>query len=510
MNQDHDEFVDERRDLELGAALAALPHPKLSDDMDARLRAALEVERRRLRRRRSVTTIALAAALAALAFGAAAFAGVFNTDTATAADMLIAMDGAASGAQTLRLDVVGEYRSVFSPTADSAGQGLSESANIDRTVTELTLSASGDTASVETRRTLSREGAQPWTRGAPATWTSSYDESRHERRDQGAFFFGSQAPFTVRRPSWPSGSLDYEALAQCLRAQLAAADPNTPVAETTYLGRPAWSADLVERQPVAGGSDFIIRWAVTVDKATGLLLAAKYASTEEAEPFTVEAAYSVRVTRLDVDPQLPEGWQLAPLPAEGPVPVIDGGTRFGTAEEVAQRSWPTLPLLPQSVPAGYALGDLASASFVGPGDYVPWWYVGHSTVVGRQGRFIMERLDQTLPGQIVRARFRRGFDTFDIEIAPKALEKELVDTTPAPPDRPGAETVTLTGGYLDGAQATLWVTPYEGHGPTLLTHSDRSMITITGDLTRQELIDVANSLRAYGDVAKPLPEGYGE
>ena len=35
------------------------------------------------------------------------------------------------------------------------------------------------------------------------------------------------------------------------------------------------------------------------------------------------------------------------------------------------------------------------------------------------------------------------------------------------------------------------------------------MVTITGDLTRQELIDVANSLKAYGDVEKPLPAGYG-
>ena len=43
MNQDHDELVEKRsRDLELGAALAALPRPELPDDMDARLRAALE------------------------------------------------------------------------------------------------------------------------------------------------------------------------------------------------------------------------------------------------------------------------------------------------------------------------------------------------------------------------------------------------------------------------------------------------------------------------------------
>jgi hypothetical protein len=36
------------------------------------------------------------------------------------------------------------------------------------------------------------------------------------------------------------------------------------------------------------------------------------------------------------------------------------------------------------------------------------------------------------------------------------------------------------------------------------------MITITGDLTRQELIEVANSLKAYGDAGRPLPAGYGK
>ena len=85
MNQDHDGLVDEqRRDLELGAALAALPHPELPDDMDARLRAAVEAERRRRRRHRSAATLGLAAALAALALGGAALAGAFDSGLAGA------------------------------------------------------------------------------------------------------------------------------------------------------------------------------------------------------------------------------------------------------------------------------------------------------------------------------------------------------------------------------------------------------------------------------------------
>ena len=81
MNQDHDQFVDERRDLELGAALASLPHPELPADMDARLRAALETERRRRRRHRSAAALGLAAALAAIVLGGAALAGAFDSDS---------------------------------------------------------------------------------------------------------------------------------------------------------------------------------------------------------------------------------------------------------------------------------------------------------------------------------------------------------------------------------------------------------------------------------------------
>ena len=52
MRPDIDRLVEgQRRDLELGAALAALPQPELPDDVDVRLRAAVEKERRRNRRR---------------------------------------------------------------------------------------------------------------------------------------------------------------------------------------------------------------------------------------------------------------------------------------------------------------------------------------------------------------------------------------------------------------------------------------------------------------------------
>jgi hypothetical protein len=82
MKRDDDGVGEERRrDLELGAALAGLPHPELPDDLESRLRMAVQAERRRRRRRRSVATLALAAALAALMLGGAALAGAFDADS---------------------------------------------------------------------------------------------------------------------------------------------------------------------------------------------------------------------------------------------------------------------------------------------------------------------------------------------------------------------------------------------------------------------------------------------
>jgi hypothetical protein len=52
MKPDYDRLVEaQRRDLELGRALAGLPQPDLPEDIDARLRAAIEKELRRARRR---------------------------------------------------------------------------------------------------------------------------------------------------------------------------------------------------------------------------------------------------------------------------------------------------------------------------------------------------------------------------------------------------------------------------------------------------------------------------
>jgi hypothetical protein len=318
--------------------------------------------------------------------------------------------------------------------------------------------------------------------------------------------------------------MHYQAAASSVRAELAEADPDTPVTETTYLGRPAWRATLKGPWP---GDNLI----VTVDKATGLLMAT---DQPEGGPGGKVQTSSLRVTRLEIDPQLSAGWQIVPL-LKRTTPKLrwnyyrNEGTRFGTPQEVAKRSWPTLLLIPQWAPAGYRLTDVANAVYwdLRPGhlESMDWhWRVVNVPPRGRlPGTGISRRIGLDKLQQGVLVRFRRGFGTFVVEISPR-LPGEPGMGKLTRDDRLTAEDVTLTGGYLKGARARTWISsaafPFShirgdsmstsDDGPTLLTYDDRSMITIYGDLTRQDLIDVANSFKAYGDVHKPLPPKVGQ
>jgi hypothetical protein len=412
-----------------------------------------------------------------------------STPTATAADLLASMDSHSGGARIVRLS----FNEVL------AGGESSPRAN-----EQLTLSTSGDVR-------YSNSGSRG-TAGQDAVTTSeinTYDERRLEQRhivtvvpDHGA------SVLSIERPSWGPSILevstfaDFKAFADSLRAWLAEGDPNTPVGETTYLGRPAWHADLTER--ISSGDDddpdgLVVTWSVIVDRATGLLVASDYGSGPDRQSF--------RVTRLEVDPALPNGWQSIPKAGQSTISTEDVGTRFGTPESLAQRSWPTLVLIPRWVPAGYRMTDAATTDFMGmmtsAKDKSRLIYLSRHDP--RESYRQMTSVDASV--QRVMVRYRRGFSSFVVEIRPLLRG----DNTPRhfEAGRLGGEDVTLSGGHLRGNRARTYLAPYRGRGPTLVTYSDRSLITIAGDLTRQELIEVASSFEAYGDGDKPLPEGYG-
>ena len=520
--------LDDRRDPELAALLMAnvdAPplRPGFHEELEARLQAADAVgstatvipatRRRRLTARRAIAAAAVVAAAAVFAF--AILPAIRGGGTATAADVLAAMTRASGGAQTVRLGIVTETSVDIPSRVDPAtGATYPRSQNRQVETTRLTMSIGGDSLTELTRTDSLKTGDGPWASTTTSHETVSYDERRHELRS-GWSLDGGRSGFSVRRPAWPgswpqgqSASGNYASLAASLRAELAATDPDTPVEETTYLGRPAWRATFVENQHWGINQEIPVRqrWVVTVDQGTGLLMTVAGSMQFKGEPGPI--ALAMRVENLELDPHLAPGWQRTPLPSEGRIQLIDEGTRFGTPDEVAKLSWPTLPLVPQWAPPGYRLADAASASFGGPGGD-PWTPAEDGRVVGRSGRFILRRAVAEPGGQTALVRFRRGFGTFVVEITPKAFGANLSSYT-AGDGRPGAKDVTLTGGALKGAQARTWISPYKGLGPTLVTFSDRSQIIIWGDLTRQELIEVADSLKAYGDVNRPAPWGGGQ
>ena len=518
------------RDLKMGRALASIPLPELSEGFYSRLGEQLEQVRPATRqvsppaRRRSrVLRLGIAAAVVAAAAAVVAFAVLpafrGGPETATAAEMLASMNAAAGNARVVRMDIL-EQRSPLVASAAPSNSPSAARSSRPRTVTEqLTLSTAGDVRYTSVRELLDGMGTRVQTRTL-----ETYDSQRHEMMrhgetqpaeevpEDGSSPYGHQPKSViVERPSWGTTVFstyllaNFRALSNSLRALLAEADPATPVQVTTYLGRPAWHTDLSEVMPSAKGSGIPVEWSVTVDRETGLLVASELKATSGGA-LPRGLARSFHVTHIEVDPDLAAGWQRIDTSDVAEIAIFDLGTRFGTPQTVAARAWPTLVLVPKEVPQGYRLTEVATRDYEGM-QKTPGEHDKHVVLQRRDPRiYASRRTDIDASKQRVQLRYLRGFSSFVISIRPLAGGEGSGGR--AGPS--GTEDVVLSGGYLKGAKARVWISPYFGEGPTLVTSSDRSRITITGDLTRREVLDVADSLRAVGDTEKPLPQGYGK
>jgi hypothetical protein len=94
---------------------------------------------------------------------------------------------------------------------------------------------------------------------------------------------------------------------------------------------------------------------------------------------------------------------------------------------------------------------------------------------------------------VVSLSFRRGFEQLMLTTRPRgaapAHDPFRLQGVPA-----SAEPVTLHGGALDGALARVTIDPRAV--PHLWAATDRLVVTVSGDLTRHQLIHVAESLQA--------------
>jgi hypothetical protein len=254
-------------------------------------------------------------------------------------------------------------------------------------------------------------------------------------------------------PSGPTlaGDFTQRELTGVVRSLLAARDPR--VEPTTLDGRAAWRVTLaVEPDPRLFQAD---RVEVTVDRDTGMPLMVVWAAGGKTRA-------SMQVEKLRVDPRLPPDEFELPFP-RGEVLHQDLGYRrvalAGVRPIVGYE-----PFVPRMLPASYRSAEIGAAREVSP-------------AAG----------GESPPRDAVEISFRRGLQQF--VVGSQARRGAAHD----PFGGPGREKVTLHGGALDGATAEIVIDPRSV--PHLWLATPKLVVFVAGDLTRAELIAVAQSLQ---------------
>lgn len=270
----------------------------------------------------------------------------------------------------------------------------------------------------------------------------------------------------------PEAPVLQRSIGSLVRAFLAA-DIDRPVRRVEYEGRPAWrvvvpvSVEIAGLRP-GGPPSPVGEIDVTVDRRTGFPV----------RTITMTAgrvSSVVRLSRLDPDSDAPARPDVE-LPAGTlPVSAVDLGFRRVPLGDVASVVG-YAPVVPQDVPDGFRLAEVAvadEAAATGAGN-------PPSTAV-------------------VSLAYQRGFDR--IVVTTRATGDDPFRWSD-PVSRGGAigmgapERVTLSGGALDGVAAEVVLRTQEV--PHAWAVTDRLVVTVAGDISRDELIGVAGSLSPHG------------
>jgi len=272
-------------------------------------------------------------------------------------------------------------------------------------------------------------------------------------------------------------------VAATVRALVATADKS--VREVRYDGRDAWELDTPVRANAL--SDFSgDRQQITVDQRTGLPV--RIVETRQGR-----LVKELRLERLVVDgPVTPADYTVTP-PAGVAVTVTDVGWRRVTLAEATSRAgYPALVPLEGALPPGFELSRVVYGDSTGP--------------TGVEGSNPQTR-------RAVGVLYRRGLDVL---LVTTRLRDVAGGVGPADRQRCGAaclagsqwtdplasgegfqddpEQLVLAGGALDGAPAQLLVDPRVTPHVWALTAD--LVVTVSGDLSRAELLAVAQSLQA--------------
>lgn len=440
------------RDRILGAALAELDVPEHRLTFDAELAWRLSGEhelqaprpaRRRLAWGLRAAAVAAAVSLIVLVAGLAEddrVPDVARTEVASAAEVKAAVRAGLARARTMAGVVVSD-----GPQADDVNRW------------RFVLSADGDFRLV----------------GLTLPDKLAYDASSGiERSLNSSASAGGPAAFAVERRGLAPGPPDPAPatwllprdLGAVVRALLAADDAR--VREISYEGRPAWRL-AIDVTPNAIVPDFSgDRLELTVDRATGV-------PVRVVETRRGSFVRELRIEELAVDQPVAARAFALDFPGGAEVARSDDGfrrVRLGGVRGAAGYA----PLVPGWLPRGFELTEVAVAP-------------GTGTPTGVEG-------GNPASEDVVSLSYRRGFDQLLVTTRrsgpdparwsdPLATGEGFVDDP---------ETVVLGAGALADARAELLVAPRST--PHLWTVAAGLVVTVNGDLTRADLVRVAESL----------------
>jgi hypothetical protein len=315
------------------------------------------------------------------------------------------------------------------------------------------------------------------TKGETITYDASTGVVRSAQRSAslggGPLFYAERTgvapgPPDLGAPTW----IIPDEFAAFVGALLAAEDPR--VREVVYQGRPAWQLD-IDVVPNAIVPDFSgDHLQVIVDQETGIPV--RVLETNDGDFWR-----ELRFEDLAVNVDLPPDTFRLEFPPGADVARMDDGFRrvqlSGVAGIVGYA-----PLVPAWVPEGYELAEVAVAREAAP--------------TGTEAGNPPSRM-------VVSLSYRRGLDQFlvttrlaqvpsqgESELPPAQLWGDPLATGEGFVDH--GEELTIDRGALAGQQAELVVVP---RGiPHVWALTDELVVTVGGDLSRAELVQVTESL----------------
>lgn len=445
------------RDEVLGAALRELEAPGHRPEFHAELHRRLAAERttrqpRQLRRRPQVRWVARVAVVAAvIALAAVAFDALRSEPGRTPAVV-----GVASAAEIqARVQAALASAEAISGILVWDGPQLEDEARW-----RFLLTAQGDFRL--SGLTHVEEASYDATRGV---------ERLYSRHDDGTVSAGIMRGLA---PGWPdatsSGWILPDEFGAFVRAFVGAKSPDAPKTVTSADGRPAWRLTVKATPsgilpPELSGDAFTI----TVDKETGM-------PVEVTESRQGSFRSQIRIDDLAVNPKVPAGaFRLDFPPDAQPTPIDHGFDRVDLDDVTGKVGY--APLVPSWLPDGYRLAEVA----VSPG-------------IGVSGGVEASNPPST---DVVSLSYRRGLDqllvTTRLRNVPNWGPGDWTDplaTGEGYLDRP--ESVRVRRGALSGVELNLLIVPR--NTPHIWALTDQLVVTVSGDLSRAELLRVSASL----------------